>query len=208
MVRERRKLALGSWRACAGGRRNGRRCRRRYRLHRDTPDRLRTGRCGWRRCRWRDGRRRRRCLDAPQLAVRQLARVGSGRSAIACGPPLSQPDPKARVTIRVTVVEGTKRQNLTPGSLAGLAGGDHAALRQTVLLTVEAQFQRGPGAGSLHHAVQAYAARPFSVARDWERSPQTLNRKFITSPSLTTYSLPSARSLPASRAPASPFSRT
>ena len=34
---------------------------------------------------------------------------------------------------------------------------------------------------------------------------QTLNRKFSTSPSLTTYSLPSARILPASLAPASPL---
>ena len=34
---------------------------------------------------------------------------------------------------------------------------------------------------------------------------QTLNRKFITSPSLTTYSLPSARILPASLAPCSPL---
>ena len=34
---------------------------------------------------------------------------------------------------------------------------------------------------------------------------QTLNRKFNTSPSLTTYSLPSARILPASLAPASPL---
>ena len=37
---------------------------------------------------------------------------------------------------------------------------------------------------------------------------QLLNRKCITSPSATTYSLPSSRSLPASRAPASPFSAT
>jgi len=35
---------------------------------------------------------------------------------------------------------------------------------------------------------------------------QTLNRKFITSPSLTMYSLPSARILPASLAPCSPYS--
>src|SRR5690606_36577149 len=34
---------------------------------------------------------------------------------------------------------------------------------------------------------------------------QTLNRKFSTSPSLTTYSLPSARILPASLAPCSPL---
>src|SRR5690606_3601236 len=34
---------------------------------------------------------------------------------------------------------------------------------------------------------------------------QPLNRKFSTSPSLTTYSLPSARILPASLAPASPL---
>ncbi len=34
---------------------------------------------------------------------------------------------------------------------------------------------------------------------------QTLNRKFMTSPSLTMYSLPSARILPASLAPASPL---
>ncbi len=36
---------------------------------------------------------------------------------------------------------------------------------------------------------------------------QTLNRKCMTSPSRTTYSLPSSRSLPASRAPASPSLR-
>ena len=40
------------------------------------------------------------------------------------------------------------------------------------------------------------------------RSDQTLNRKCITSPSLTTYSLPSIRSFPASRARASPPSFT
>ena len=34
---------------------------------------------------------------------------------------------------------------------------------------------------------------------------QTLNKKFITSPSLTTYSLPSERILPASLAPCSPL---
>lgn len=34
---------------------------------------------------------------------------------------------------------------------------------------------------------------------------QTLNKKFITSPSFTTYSLPSARILPASLAPCSPL---
>lgn len=33
----------------------------------------------------------------------------------------------------------------------------------------------------------------------------TLNKKFMTSPSFTTYSLPSARILPASLAPASPL---
>ena len=37
---------------------------------------------------------------------------------------------------------------------------------------------------------------------------QVLNRKCMTSPSATTYSLPSSRSLPASRAPASPPSAT
>jgi len=36
-------------------------------------------------------------------------------------------------------------------------------------------------------------------------SNQTLNRKFSTSPSLTMYSLPSARILPASLAPDSPL---
>jgi len=35
-----------------------------------------------------------------------------------------------------------------------------------------------------------------------------LNRKCITSPSCTTYSFPSRRNLPASRAPASPFNNT
>ena len=41
-----------------------------------------------------------------------------------------------------------------------------------------------------------------------ERQDQTLKRKFSTSPSWTTYSLPSWRSLPASRAPVSPPSAT
>ena len=40
------------------------------------------------------------------------------------------------------------------------------------------------------------------------RRLQVLNRKCMTSPSATTYSLPSSRSLPASRAPASPPSAT
>ena len=50
-------------------------------------------------------------------------------------------------------------------------------------------------------------------AQRWRLPPQTriayvANRKCITSPSATTYSLPSSRSLPASRAPASPPSVT
>ena len=40
------------------------------------------------------------------------------------------------------------------------------------------------------------------------RAHQTLNRKFSTSPSLTTYSLPSERILPASLAPCSPLQAT
>jgi len=40
-----------------------------------------------------------------------------------------------------------------------------------------------------------------------EARAQTLKRNSSTSPSCTTYSLPSDRSLPASRAPASPFQR-
>ena len=46
------------------------------------------------------------------------------------------------------------------------------------------------------------------AARGGDRPRQTLNRKWKTSPSFTAYSLPSNRSLPASRAPASPFSET
>ena len=41
--------------------------------------------------------------------------------------------------------------------------------------------------------------------RSGHRGTQTLNRKFSTSPSRTTYSLPSARILPASLAPCSPL---
>ncbi len=55
-----------------------------------------------------------------------------------------------------------------------------------------------------------FAGRAF-VVRKMPRQPtrraprHTLNLKCMTSPSWTTYSLPSRRSLPASRAPASPF---
>ena len=52
-------------------------------------------------------------------------------------------------------------------------------------------------------AVSLTRCKAIAVAR-----PQVLNRKCITSPSATTYSLPSSRSLPASRAPASPPSAT
>ena len=42
-------------------------------------------------------------------------------------------------------------------------------------------------------------------ATEIQQNRQTLNRKFITSPSCTMYSLPSARILPASLAPCSPL---
>ncbi len=58
----------------------------------------------------------------------------------------------------------------------------------------------GDGAGPVTLRITAL----FSSRR--ARKVQELNRKFITSPSLTTYSLPSERIFPASFAPCSPFS--
>ena len=60
-------------------------------------------------------------------------------------------------------------------------------------------------------ATRRRALQPCVRGLDWaalklnQKTTYGLNRKFITSPSFTTYSLPSARILPASLAPCSPL---
>jgi predicted membrane metal-binding protein len=59
-----------------------------------------------------------------------------------------------------------------------------------------------------HRGISRFRVRCFASPRNDGSNNQVLNRKCITSPSATTYSLPSSRSLPPSRAPASPPSAT
>ena len=64
------------------------------------------------------------------------------------------------------------------------------------------RLRRGRAAGKVAANQAATAGWKASIR---PRNAQTLNRKCITSPSFTTYSLPSARILPASLAPCSPL---
>lgn len=79
-------------------------------------------------------------------------------------------------------------------------------------LRAETAFQREPCTAGWHRVPEPQKQKPPQRRGFWcppasggiHAQAQTLNRKFITSPSCTTYSLPSERILPASLALASP----
>ena len=73
-------------------------------------------------------------------------------------------------------------------------------LATLVARAIEAQKQKGPRKRAAFFRFQGATG-----TSGGPKARQTLNKKFITSPSLTTYSLPSARILPASLAPCSPL---
>jgi hypothetical protein len=89
----------------------------------------------------------------------------------------------------------------------GMVEAGHAeldALLDPAQALLRRPFPRGQAPGAGDDGRQRRAAR--SEFDPLHRgAPYTLKRKFITSPSFTTYSLPSARILPASFAPCSPL---
>ncbi len=106
-------------------------------------------------------------------------------------------------------LEVSPRRQMDPQANAGALWTDGRALPSTPKARKKAQSPREAGfVTCIPGGSRARRPRQLSVGRRRSRASAglyTLNRKFITSPSCTTYSLPSARILPASFAPCSPL---
>ena len=95
------------------------------------------------------------------------------------------------------------RQARCRAAITGQRMAAPVALRSGGIAALRAGGMASGAVGAALKAVHTVA-----VALSTTKIGQTLNRKFNTSPSLTTYSLPSARILPASFAPCSPLKAT